>query len=199
MQELLEQQPPAATVGPQKAIDDLRSAMIAELTADVLRVQDQLELVKPLVTQLLEALPASMDVLRSGVIDMLEQINEGIKEAGGERTEFVKGQLSVYIKQCIDEVFRENAETAEKLLANFKKNGELASQNLKAEYEEVYAGMQAIRKEVNRIRFPTWLKITIPVSVVAILVLGCTLSWQYASWKEAVYSDAYHNALKKSK
>lgn len=188
------------------AVEDLKAALIATMMQDVLAIQDQLELIKPLVSQLLQALPDSMDVLRAGVIDMLENINEGIKEAGGERTEFVKGQLSVFIKQCLDDAFRENSETTNQIMGLFTQHSGAAAKDLKSQYTVIADGMRSIKsemdgvkQEINNIRFPKWLKIAIPVAFIVVVGSTAIATWQLASYKEALYANAYQSALNKVK
>lgn len=188
------------------AVEDLKAALIATMMQDVLAIQDQLELIKPLVSQLLQALPDSMDVLRAGVIDMLENINEGIKEAGGERTEYVKGQLSVFIKQCLDDAFKENSETTNQIMALFTQHSGAAAKDLKSQYTVIADGMRSIKsemdgvkKEINNIRFPRWLKITIPVAFIVVVGSTAIATWHFASYKEALYANAYQSALNKVK
>lgn len=200
----------SATLDKTDAVEDLKTALIAQMMQDVLAIQDQLELIKPLVSQLLQALPDSMDVLRSGVIDMLENINEGIKEAGGERTEYVKGQLSEFIssfiKRCLDEAFKENSETTNRLMLSFTQHSGAAAKDLHSQYTVISEGMRSvktemdgIKKEINNIRFPTWLKYAIPLAFVVVIGSTAIATWQFASYKEALYANAYQSALKKLK
>lgn len=195
----------STTVPPKVSIDDLKTALLANISSDVLKIQDQLDLVKPLITQLIEALPASMDVLRSGVIDTLEEINNGIKEAGGERTEYVKGQLSAFIERCIDDAFKANSERTEQLLKSFEKSGTLAAQNLKQQYDAVSSGMAtiqekmaAVKQEVGDLRMPKWVKICIPLSIVTAIAVSSVVTWQIASYKEAVYASAFNAVTAKN-
>lgn len=176
-------------------LDLLKDAIIAEVASDVLKIRDDLSLIAPLVTQMKEAFPASFDALQAGLIETLELINEGIKEAGGERIEFVKGQLSVFIEQAIQKAFAENSDKIEKITEQFQRQNNAAAINLRSQFEEVSDGMVAMRKEISKARFPTWAKITIPVAF--LLAIGCSsiISWKLASYKEAVYMNAFMKNL----
>ena len=183
-------------------LDLLKDAIIAEVASDVLKIRDDLSLISPLVTQMKEAFPASFDALQAGLSETLERINEGIKEAGGERIEFVKGQLSVFIEQAIQKAFAENSDKIEKITEQFQRQNNAAAINLRSQFEEVSDGMAAtrneivaMRKESSNARFPTWAKITIPVAF--LLAIGCSsvISWKLASYKEAVYMNAFMKNL----
>lgn len=176
-------------------LDILKDAIIAEIASDVLKIRDDLSLIAPLVTQMKEAFPASFDALQGGLIETLEQINEGIKEAGGERVEFVKGQLSVFIEQAIQKAFSENSDKIEKITEQFQRQNNAAAINLRSQFDEVSDGMIAMRKEVTNVRFPTWAKIAIPVGFVLAIVCSSVISWQLASYKEAVYMQAFVKQL----
>lgn len=180
-------------------VDLLKDAIIAEVASDVLKIRDELSLISPLVTQMKEAFPASFDALQAGLIETLELINEGIKEAGGERIEFVKGQLSVFIEQAIQKAFAENSEKVEQITKLFEKQNNAAALNLRAQFDEVSEGMGAMREEINTVinkaRFPTWVKIGVPVAFVFAIACSSVISWQLASYKEAVYMNAFMKNL----
>lgn len=189
--------------GKSEAVKELEGAILAELLSDVLKVQDQLEMVKPLVTQLLEALPTSMDVLRSGVIELLEKIDGALKEAGEDQVQFVKGQLSVYIGQAIDEAFSKNSETTDKLLNQFKQHNSAAVKSLSSEFDVVISSMGAMkndieemRKDINKIRMPTWVKYTLPAVFVVSILVAVVVTASFSSYREAVYADQFQKSLK---
>jgi hypothetical protein len=181
------------------SLDSLKDAVIAEIAADVLRIRDDVQEVGPLVAQLRAQLPEHFDLLRAGLIETLDLINEGIKEAGGERIEFVKGQLSVFIEQSIEKAFAANSEKVDKMVTQFERQNNLAAQNLKAQFSEVSAGMTELKKIADNARFPTWLKVTIPLALV--LAIGCSaaVTWQFASYKEAVYMQEFMKQVQSDK
>jgi hypothetical protein len=173
------------------ATDLFKDAVIAEIASDVLRIKEDVDQLGPLIQQLKDGLPSHFDLLRTGLIETLDLINEGIKDAGGERIEFVKGQLHVFLEQAIGKAFAENSDKVDKLVTLFERQNNAAALNLKAQYKEVSEGMSQIRLEVEKIRFPTWLKVIIPLAF--IVAIGCTglITWQIASQKEAVYMQAF--------
>ena len=179
-------------------VDLLKDAIIAEVASDVLKLRDQVKavnddllLIGPLVSQLRDAFPGHFDALQAGLIETLEQINEGIKEAGGERIDFVRGQLHVFIEQAIDKAFQSNSEKVEKLTQAFSEQNNAAAMNLRSQFDEVSSGMKAMRVEMARLKFPTWAKVGIPLAF--IVAIGCTAlaTYQFASYKEAVYMKAF--------
>ncbi|MGG5276307.1 hypothetical protein [Pseudomonas syringae pv. coryli] len=173
------------------SLEGYKDAVIAEMAADVLRMKDDVQEIGPLVAQLRAQLPEHFDLLRAGLIETLELINEGIKEAGGERVEFVKGQLSVFIEQSIEKAFSANSEKVDKLVAQFEKQNNLAAKNLKGQFDEVSAGMQELKNIADNARFPTWLKVTIPLAFIAAISCSAVVTWQLASYKEAIYMEAF--------
>lgn len=181
------------------AADMFKDAVIAEIASDVLKIKEDVDQLGPLIQQLKDGLPSHFDLLRAGLIETLDLINEGIKEAGGERVEFVKGQLHVFIEQAIDKAFAENSDKVDKLVLQFERQNNAAAQNLRAQYSEVSEGMSQIRQEVGNMRFPTWLKVIIPLAF--IVAIGCSslISWQLASQKEAVYMQAFMKQLEAEK
>ncbi|WP_434077472.1 hypothetical protein [Pseudomonas aeruginosa] len=130
---------------PAAALDDYKDAIIAMVAADVLRMKDDVEQLGPLVQQLKDGLPSHFDLLRAGLIETLDLINEGIKEAGGERIEYVKGQLSVFIEQAIEKAFAANSERIAQLMVQFEKQNNAAANNLREQYAAVSEGMSQIR------------------------------------------------------
>lgn len=177
------------------SVDLLKDAMIAEMVSDVLKIKEAVEQIDPMVKQLEANMPGLFDVLRAGLIDTLEQINQGILEAGGERIEYVKGQLHVYMAQEIEKVFAANSDRVERLVEQFERQNNAAAKNLRAQYEEVAAGMEEISKRLNKNSFPTWAKITIPLAFVIAIASSAIVSWQLASYKEAEYMRAYMQQL----
>lgn len=195
------------------SVDQLKDAIIAEIASDVLKIKDDVQELGPLVEILKKSLPEHFDLLRQGLIQTLEEIDEGIKEAGGERIEFVKGNLHVFIEQAIDKAFSGNSEKVEKLVQLFEKQNnaaagnlkaqfdevaagmqklqEAAAGNLKAQFDEVSAGMQKLHQLVEEARFPKWAKFYIPISLVVAIVCSSVVSWHFASAKEAVYMEAF--------
>lgn len=173
------------------SVDLLKDAIIAEVASDVLKIRDDLQLIGPLVTQLKDSFPGHFDTLQAGLVETLDQINEGIKEAGGERIDFVRGQLHVFIEQAIDKAFQSNSEKVEKLTQAFAEQNNAAAMNLRSQFDEVSNGMKAIRVEMARMKFPTWAKVAIPLAFV--FAIGCTAvaTYQFASYKEAVYMKAF--------
>lgn len=171
--------------------DSLKDAIIAEIASDVLKIRDDLQLVSPLVKQLIDAFPEAFDRLQAGLVETLDQINEGIKEAGGERVEFVRGQLSVFIEQAIDKAFASNSDKVAEMMRVFEGHNNAAVQNLRSQFQEVSDGMALMRKEMNKSRFPTWLKVGIPVAFVISILCSALVTWQVASYKEALYMKAF--------
>lgn len=184
----------------------LKDAIIAEVASDVLKIRDDLSLIAPLVTQLKEAFPTAFDALQGGLIETLEQINEGIKEAGGERVQYVSGQLHIVIEQAIQKAFSESSEKVDTILKLFEKQNGVAVSQLRGQFgevskamtqmrEEASATMKEMRKETSNLRFPIWAKITIPIAF--IVAIGCTavVSWKLATYTEAVYMNAFMKKL----
>ncbi|HBP4970080.1 TPA: hypothetical protein L5627_006018 [Pseudomonas aeruginosa] len=180
-------------------VELLKDAIIAEVAADVLKIRDNVEEIGPLVAQLRDQLPGHFDLLRAGLIETLDAINEGIKEAGGERIEFVKGQLSVFIEQAIDKAFAANSDKVEKMVAQFERQNNAAAANLKAQFDEVSEGMTEIKKIVENARFPTWAKVIIPIALVVAIGCSAVVTWQVASYKEAMYMQAFMKQLEADK
>lgn len=181
------------------SVNMLKDAIIAEIASDVLQIKDDVQLIGPLVTQLKEAFPASFDALKAGLIETLDEINEGIKEAGGERIDFVKGQLHVFIEQAINKAFSENSDKAEKMLSQFEAQNKAAAAALRAQFDDVSEGMSQIRKEIGNNRFPTWAKVIIPAALILAIVCSSVISWQLASYKEALYMQAFMKQLEAEK
>lgn len=187
-------------------VDLLKDAIIAEVASDVLKLRDQVQgvsddllLVGPLVSQLRDSFPGHFDALQAGLIETLDQINEGIKEAGGERIDFVRGQLHVFIEQAINQAFQSNSKRVEQLTQAFTEQNNAAALNLRSQFDEVSSGMKAMRVEMSRLKFPTWAKVAIPLAF--IVVIGCTAAatYQFAAYKEAVYMKAFVDYSKAKK
>jgi hypothetical protein len=187
-------------------VDLLKDAIIAEVASDVLKLRDQVQavnddllLVGPLVSQLKDSFPGHFDALQAGLIETLDQINEGIKEAGGERIDFVRGQLHVFIEQAINKAFESNSKRVEQLTQAFTEQNNAAALNLRSQFDEVSGGMKAMRVEMSRLKFPTWAKIAIPLAFIA--AIGCTAvaTYQFAAYKEAVYMKAFVDYSKAKK
>ena len=184
---------------PAAALDDYKDAIIAMVAADVLRMKDDVEQLGPLVQQLKDGLPSHFDLLRAGLIETLDLINEGIKEAGGERIEYVKGQLSVFIEQAIEKAFAANSERIAQLMEQFEKQNNAAANNLREQYAAVSEGMSQMQKEIGKQRFPTWAKVIIPIALVVAVGCSSIISWHLASQKEAIYMQAFMQQLEAEK
>lgn len=172
-------------------VDFYKQAIIAEIAADVLHIKDMLSEVGPLTEQLRDQLPGHFDVLRAGLIETLSDIDEGIKEAGGERIDFVKGQLHVFIEQAIDKAFSENSEKVEAMVRQFERQNQAAAQQLKVQFDAVASGMQELRSIAEKARFPTWAKVIIPLGFIVAIIGSAAVSWQMASYKEALYMKTF--------
>lgn len=179
-----------------KEIDELKDAIIAEMASDVLKIKEDVEVLAPLVNQLKDSFPELFDILKAGMIETLDEINNGLKDAGGERIEFVKGQLHVFIEQAIGQAFSENKTKAEHLIALFEKQNKSATSNLKQQYDEVSEGMSQIQKEIQKTRFPLWLKVIIPLGFIVAIAASTAITWQIASYKEAMYMRVYMENMK---
>lgn len=217
------------------SVNMLKDAIIAEMASDVLQIKEDVQLIGPLVDQLKAGLPAHFDLLKAGLIQTLNEVEEDIKAAGGERIDFVKGQLHVFIEQAINKAFSEYSENAEKLfttleeqstaagkalqqqvaevqeqsnaagaalqqqVAQFDSQNKAAAAALRAQFNDVSEGMSQIQKEIGNNRFPTWAKVTIPVALVLSILCSAAISWQLASYKEALYMQAFMSKLEAEK
>jgi molecular chaperone GrpE (heat shock protein) len=176
-------------------LDNLKDAVIAEVASDVLRIRADIEEILPMVDQLKAALPGHFDALRAGLIETLEEIDNGIKEAGGERIEFVKGQLAAFIQQAIEKSFKDNSDRIDEAIRKFEQQNNAAVSSLSSQYEEVSKNLQRLKKESENNKIPKWLKITIPLAFIIAIGATSLLSWQLSSYKEAVYMNAFMSQL----
>jgi hypothetical protein len=168
-------------------VEVLKDAIIAEVASDVLKIRDDLSLVTPLISQMLEAFPKAFDSLQGGLIETLSQINEGIEEAGGDRIEYVRGQLGAFIEVAIRDAFAQNSAKINQLAEQYERHNNAAAKNLKSQFDEVAEGLKSVRKEIDDIRIPKWAKIFVPLAFVIAIVSTGLITWHYASYKEAVY------------
>lgn len=181
------------------SLGEYKDAVIAQVASDVLTLQDNVTLMVTMTEALQKQMPEHFDMLRSGLIETLDAINEGIKEAGGERIDFVKGKLQAHIEQAVEEALTAESEKIEKIVALFEKQNKAAAANLKAQFDEVSAGMDKLKSTISEARFPKWAKVLIPVALVMTAVISGVVSWQLASYKEALYMQAFMQTLKTEK
>ena len=175
----------------ETATNALKEAIIAEVASDVLHMKSDVAELKPLINQLKESIPQSFDLLKSGMIETLDIVNKEIVDAGGARVEFVKGQLHSYIEQAFAKALESNSKEIEELQAKFSKQNALAIQHLKAQYEEVSTGMNNVLANAKKSSLPSWAIVTIPLVILLTVVCGGAVCWQLASYKEAVYMQAF--------
>lgn len=174
-----------------KPLDDLKDAVIAEMASDVLRLREDIAQIVPMVDQLKAGLPEHFDVLRAGLIETLEEINSGILEAGGERIEFVKGQLSAFIQHAIEQGLEENSKKLDEAVRKFEDLNAAAIRSLSEQYEAASSNLQRLKDQASVNKVPKWVKIVIPMAFVVGIIGSGILSWQLGSYKEAVYMNAF--------
>ncbi len=179
----------------EDASEALKNAMIAEVASDVLQVKSDVAELRVIISQLKDSLPQLFDLLKSGMIETLESINKGLLEAGGDRIDFVKGQLHVYIEQAVGKALENNSDKIESLQALFLKQNTIATQNLKEQYQEVSNGMKNILSSTNISHIPFWIKITFPSVLITIALCTGAVCWQLASYKEAVKMQIVMNQV----
>ena len=159
------------------------------------RLREDIAQILPMVDQLKAGLPDHFDVLRAGLIETLEEINQGILEAGGDRIEFVRGQLSVFIQQAIEQGFEQNVDKINQTIHKFETLNATALRSLSEQYEEASAGLQRLKSQANANRVPKWIKIVLPIAFIVGIIGAGVLSWQIGSYKEAVYMNAFMSQL----
>ncbi|VVN28944.1 hypothetical protein PS623_04680 [Pseudomonas fluorescens] len=174
-----------------KNVESLKDAILAEVAADVLAIKQDVSEVAPLVAQLRAQLPDHFDLLRSGLIETLENIDQAIQEAARDRTEFAKGQLSAYIETALQESLANHSEKIDALVLQFEKQNTVAVKALKSQFSEVSSSMEGLKKLSEDTKFPKWAKITLPIVVAVIVACTGIATWQFASYKEAVYMNAF--------
>ena len=175
----------------ESATGALKDAIIAEVASDVLHIKDDVTELVLIVKQLKESFPQLFDLLKSGMIETLDSVNKGILDAGGERIDFVKGQLHSYIEQAFAKALESNSKEIDGLQAKFTKQHALAIEGLKSQYQEVSSGMTAALSSSRRPSIPTWATVVITLVIIASVVCGGAVCWQVASYKEAVYMQAF--------
>lgn len=175
----------------ESATEALKNAIIAEIASDVLHIKDDVAELGPIISQLKESLPQLFDLLKSGMIETLDTVNKGILDAGGERVDFVKGQLHSYIEQAFAKALESNTKEIDALQAKFTKQHTLALEGLKSQYEQVSSGMTAVLSSSRRPPLPTWATVAITLVIVVCVVASGAVCWQLASYKEAVYMQAF--------
>lgn len=179
-----------------KEIKALKDAILGEIASDVLHIKDQLEEIKPLITLLSSGIADSLDVVRAGITTTLESIDEDLRAVGSDKVEQVKGQLSVFIEQAMTKSFSENAALVDQIVQQFQKLNNSAANSLKVQYQEVADGLASVKKEVEKAATPSWLKIGVPIFVIVVVLTTSIASWQFASYREAVYMAAFNKTLK---
>lgn len=177
----------------------LKDAIIAEVARDVLLIKDEVTELRSLVTQLKESLPALFDLLKAGTIETLEEINKGILEAGGERIDYVRGQLSVFLEQALTNGLDGHSKRINGVIEQLEKQSNVAARNLRNHYDEVAAGMEAVRDRQQKSSISTGLKVTIAAVTLAMVICSGVVCYQVASYKEAVYMKAFMSELPTSK
>jgi hypothetical protein len=55
--------------------------------------------------------------------------------------------------------------------------------------------LSAVIKEANKAKTPTWVKVWLPITFVFSIACTALVSWQLASYKEAVYSNAFNKYI----